>query len=232
MNISPARIVCALFFAASAATLQAQATYPIAAYMPNQLGDSLQFQSIVPGAEGPLLVAWPDTVEFRKQLVLERTESAGSRRLERIDAEGWQIWLIGMGRGREMIFDKPMLLLPAVVEHGAVYKASSPFSLFLDGRRQGGGVQHFEIKVEGHDSSGTPLQNFGDCLLIVTTAIRQDPDGLRRGYEIREWYAKGFGLVKMAGEAFTLDAKGARTRIVKAAALLEKAKIGGVGFKW
>lgn len=234
MNMFQARVIAAVFVFLPAGTvlLQAQDTYRIAEYMPNQLGDSLQFQNIVPGAKDPILIAWPDTVAFRKQLVLKRTESTGSHRLETIDVEGWKIWLIGMGQGREMIFDHPLILLPAVVEHGAAYKASAPFSVFSAGRKQGSGALHYEIQVEGNDSSSTPLQNFADCLVLSTLAIRSDPDGVRRGYEIKEWYAKGFGLVKMAGEAFTLDAKGGRSRVVKAAGVLEKAMIGGQGHKW
>ncbi len=233
MNTFALRLVSFILILVPTAWLTAQTRYPLSDYMPNQAGDSLRFENITPNAKDPILIAWPDTMEFRKQRVLKRTESTGSYRLEVVDpAEGWKLFLIGLHDGREMIFDKPLLLLPQQVEHGAVYKASSPFSVFASGRKQGSGVQHYEIKVEGNDSSRTPLRNFDDCLVLTTVAIRTDPDGVRRGYEIKEWYARGFGLIKMAGEAFTLDAKGARTRIVKAAGMLEKAKIGGESYKW
>lgn len=214
-------------------SLSAQAKYSIAEYMPIQAGDSLVFQNLTPNAKDPILIAWPDTVSFRKQRVLKRIESTGSHRFETIDAvQGWQLYLIGMPNKQEIIFEKPMLLLPAEVEHGKTYTASSPFSLFADGRKYGSGVQQFEIRVDGHDTSRTPLQNFADCLVLTTISIRTDAGGIRRGYELKEWYARGFGLVKMAGEAFALDSKGARTRIVKAAGMLEKAKVAGEGHKW
>ncbi len=233
MHITPERVLISLFLLACTAWLPAQTRYSLAEYMPNRAGDSLIFENIVPGATAPILISWPDMVEFRKQSVLKRTESTGGYRLETMDpADGWKLFLTGFSNGKEMIYDKPLLLLPPLLEHGAVYKSSSPFSVFSAGRREGSGVQHYEIKVEGNDSSRTPLRNFDDCIVLVTLATRTDPDGVRRGYEIKEWYARGFGLVKMAGEAFALDAKGARTRIVKAAGMLEKARIGGEGYKW
>jgi hypothetical protein len=225
--------ISVLFVLAGCFSLSAQAKYRLVEFMPAQAGDSLVFQNLTPNAKEPILVAWPQTVEFRKQPVLKRTESTGSHRFETVDAEqGWQLYLIGMPNKQDIIFEKPLLLLPAEVEHGKTYKTSSPFSLFSDGRKYGSGIQQFEIRVDGHDTSRTPLQNFAECLVINTISIRTDADGVRRGYELKEWYARGFGLVKMAGEAFVLDSKGARTRIVKAAGMLEKAMIAGEGHKW
>lgn len=231
---SSCKFCIALFLMlAGCLSLSAQAKYQIVEFMPAQPGDSLVFQNLTPNAKEPILIAWPDTASFRKQRVLKRIESTGSHRFETIDAvQGWQLYLIGMPNKQEIIFEKPMLLLPAEVEHGKTYKASSPFSLFSDGRKYGSGVQQFEIRVDGHDTSRTPLQNFADCLVLTTISTRTDADGARRGYELKEWYARGFGLVKMAGEAFVLDSKGVRTRIVKAAGMLEKAKVAGEGHKW
>ncbi|HRJ15830.1 MAG TPA: hypothetical protein PLI34_12625 [Saprospiraceae bacterium] len=232
MNIFIRCFFCIAFGLLTTAA-QAQAKYRLADYMPNHAGDSLLFQNLNPAVKEPILIAWPDTATFKGQTVLERTESTGGRRLELLDpAEGWKLFLVGFQKGTDMIFEKPLLLLPAEVEHGAVYRSSSPFSVFSSGRKLGAGIQNYEIKVQGHDTSRTPLRNFGECLVIITTSTRTDTDGVRRGYEIKEWYARDFGLVKMAGEAFTLDAKGARTRVVKAAGMLEKAKVAGESYKW
>lgn len=232
MNVFTRWFFCAAI-GLSAITVHAQAKYRLSDYMPNHAGDSLLFQNLHPAAKEPILIAWPDTATFKGQIVLERTESTGGRRLEWLDpSEGWKLFLIGLQKNTDMIFEKPLLLLPAEVEHGAVYRSSSPFSVYVAGRKAGAGMQQYEIKVEGHDTSRTPLRNFGECLVLITTANRTDADGVRRGYEIKEWYARDFGLVKMAGEAYTLDAKGARTRVVKAAGMLEKAKINGESYKW
>ncbi len=213
--------------------LAAQGKYPVADYLPNHLGDSLRFQIIAPEAGGHFIVAWPDTQVFRKQTVLKRTESTGAWRLETIAPDkGWQWYALSLQRGREMVFETPLLVLPAEAEHGATYRQAANFTVYAGGRKQGGGALTVEVKVEGKDSSRTPLRNFDDCLVIITTLIHTDPDGIRRGYEAKEWYARHFGLVKMAGESFALDSRGNRLRAQKSAIMLEKAKIGGELYRW
>ena len=147
MNIFIRCFFC-IAFGFLAISAQAQTKYRLADYMPNHAGDSLLFQNLNPAIKEPILIAWPDTATFKGQTVLERTESTGGRRLELLDpAEGWKLFLIGFQKNTDMIFEKPLLLLPAEVEHGAVYRSSSPFSVFSSGRKLGAGIQNYEIKV-------------------------------------------------------------------------------------
>jgi hypothetical protein len=211
----------------------AQTNYVLADYMPNRVGDSLVFDYFSGGIADSLLVAWPDTQLFKRQLAWKRKESTGAFRLETLDEQqGWQVFLIAPSTRRQFVFDSPAQLLPPAVQHGEVYTSEATFTTLDDGRKQGTGRFQFRVTVQGHDSSKTPLRNFGDCLVISTLATRTDSDGRKSGYELKEWYARNFGLVKMAGEAFNIDAKGNRTNIVKAAATIRKAKIGGVSYKW
>ncbi len=232
-TITPRQVHWLFLFCILTSVVVAQGKYPIADYLPNQLGDSLRFQTVAPEAGGHVMVAWPDTQVFRKQTVLKCTESTGAWRLETVTPDkGWQWYVLSLQRGQEMVFDMPLLVLPAEVEHGATYRQAATFAVYAGGRKQGGGALTIEVKVEGKDSSRTPLRNFDDCLVIVTTLTRTDPDGIRRGAETKAWYARHFGLVKMATESFALDARGNRLRTQKSAIMLEKAKIGGERYRW
>jgi len=229
----PAYLVFGLWLLSVGIPLVAQTKYNLLEYIPNQLGDSLVFDNFAGGTAQTLAVAWPDTQLFKKQITLKRTESSGAFRLETIDAQrGWQIYLLAPSSRREFLFENPLQLLPPLVEHGASYTGETTYAHIVDGRKQGSGKIRFVVTVQGHDSSKTPLQSFGDCLVISTLVERTDPDGRRSGYELKEWYARNFGLVKMAGDAFNLDAKNTRTQIVKAAAMVKKAKINGIAYKW
>lgn len=234
MRLNPIYGLCAMaWMAFFSAPVFAQAGYTLHDYMPNSVGDSLVFDYFSGGAADSLLVAWPDTQLFKRQIVWKRTESTGAFRLETIHEQtGWQVFLIAPSTRRQFVFDSPAQLLPPAVQHGEVYTSEAAFTALDDGRKQGTGRFQFQVTVQGHDSSKTPLRNFGDCLVISTLATRTNPDGRKSGYELKEWYARNFGLVKMAGEAFNLDAKGNRTQIVKAAATIQKAKVRGVSYKW
>jgi hypothetical protein len=213
--------------------LPAQIVYNICDYLPNGVGDTLVFQHISPNASDSIDVTWPSKHLFRGDSVTLRVESTGGRRLETIDNQaGWRIYMIGFPNRIEHFFNEALTILPPTVKHGETYQSAVEFSLINDGRKQGTGKQEYTIKVEGNDSSSTPFRNFGDCLVLNTLSIQTLPDGTKRGYQLKEWYARDVGLVKMAGEAFQLDSKNNRTRVFKTAGILIKGKVGEASYNW
>ena len=213
--------------------VQAQLTYNILDYIPNGVGDSLVYEQMSSLTPDSLLVAWPSLRALRKDSVLYRIESTGGRRYETLDDTlGWKIYMIGLPNAGDLVLQNGLGILPPVVKHGETYRSSAPFTVIRDGKKQGSGTLEYAITVEGNDSSQTPFRNFGDCLVLNTLSVRTDPDGIRRGYQLKEWYARGLGLVKMAGEAFTLDHRQQRVRVIKAAGILVKGKVGGVSYHW
>lgn len=213
--------------------LPAQIVYNICDYLPNGIGDTLVFQHISANANDSLYVTWPSVHLFRGDSVLLRVESTGGRRFETIDNQaGWRIYMTGFPNRIEHIFNEALTILPAKVRHGETYQSAVEFSLSYDGRKQGTGKQEYAITVEGNDSSSTPFRNFGDCLVLNTLSIQTAPDGTKRGYQLKEWYARDVGLVKMAGEAFHLDGKNNRTRVTKAAGILIKGRVGVTSYNW
>jgi hypothetical protein len=213
------------------AILPAQIVYNICDYLPNGVGDTLVFQHVSTGDS--IYVSWPSKQLFRGDSVNLRLESTGGRLFETIDYQaGWRIYMTGYPNRIEHIFNEALTILPPTVRHGETYQSAVEFSLINDGRKQGTGKQEYTIKVEGNDSSSTPFRNFGDCLVLNTLSIQTLPDGTKRGYQLKAWYARDVGLVKMAGETFQLDGKNNRTRVIKAAGILIKGRVGETSYNW
>lgn len=207
--------------------LQAQPAYRIADYMPIRLGDSLQLQNILGENLPPLVATYSDTLRFKGQLAFKRKENAQFR-IEQMDGTGLKLYAMGLGNGKEIVFDQPLTLLPASVKQGEVIKLESNYIFLENKQKKGAGRQTFEIKVEGNDSSRTPLQNFADCFVITTTAIRYPTGGTPEGYTVKEWFARDVGLVKSAGEVFSINAAGKRLPKGRIALMLERAVVNGV----
>jgi hypothetical protein len=211
----------------SAVAMYGQPAYRIADYMPMRLGDTLQLQNMLDEKLPPLVATYSDTLHFKGQFAFKRKENAQFR-IEQLDAGGWKLFAVGLGGGKEIIFDQPPTLLPATVKQGVVIKLESNYILLETKQKKGSGRQTFEIKVEGNDSSRTPLQNFADCFVITTTVIRYPAGGTTEGYTVKEWYARDIGLIKSAGEVFTVNAAGKRLPKGRVALMLERAVVNGV----
>lgn len=202
-------------------------TFKLADYLPLRIGDSLQLQNMLGDKLPPLVIAYPDTIRFRGMPVVRRVENGGKQTLERLDAKGWQWFTMGLDKNKELILESPITILPASVEQGENHVWETSYTLLENKQKRGGGKIRIDIKVEGNDSSRTPLQNFADCLVFTTTVTRTPTGSLAEGYTLKEWYARDIGLIKAAGEVFALTSSGKRQSKGRIALMLERAVIKG-----
>jgi|APTNR8051073442_1049403.scaffolds.fasta_scaffold01021_6 hypothetical protein len=199
-------------------------------YFPNQLGDSLQFANALGDKLPPYILAWSQQEAFKGDTLVVRSESTGDSRLEEyLPGKGLAVFKIALKEGQEVLLERPIILIPDSVRQWQTYKDAVPYSLVEKGVKKGTGTQRFEVKVEGGDSAKTSLFNFSECLVIHTTSERKDGNtGTVRGYKLKEWYAKGIGLVKVVGEHYWLNPQGKPVKPpVKIAAILERALVNG-----
>jgi len=223
-------ILTAFFFAISLASAFGQQAFAVKDYFPNQVGDSLQLLNALGEKLPPLIIAWPKLEGFKGDTLAKRTESGGEARLERYAfGKGLSIFKMETREGLDVLLQRPLVLLPDTVLRWQTYTDATPYVLSEKGVKRGSGTQSFEVKVDGGDSAKTPLFNFSDCLVIHTTAERKDASsGSVRGYKLKEWYAKGIGLVKVVGESYWLNPQGKHVKPpVKIAAMLERALVNG-----
>lgn len=204
----------------------AQSRFLLADYLPNRAGDTLQLRYALPAAKSdePMLF----TFEAAPEGMLKQLLNGNSFQLWSIDSlHGWAIHQMGEAEGFAHVLEKPLLLAPAVVEQGGEYSGQSAYTTFEKGRRTGSGLLTAVVRVHGHDSSSSHLRNFGDCLVITTTFEHRRPGGVVIGQELKQWLARGVGVVKIAGTRYRKNESGQLRSSEKLAALLEKAFVGG-----
>lgn len=223
-------ILLTLFlFSAIAASGQQQA-FAVKDYLPNRLGDSLRLANALGPKLSPYAISWPRKEVFKSDTLLVRMENIGESRLEKyIPGKGFCIFKMSLKEGQEVILERPVVLMPDSVYQWKSYKDAAPYSIVEEGVKKGSGTQTFQVQVEGADSAKTPLFNFSECLVIHTTCERKDGvTGSTRGYKLKEWYAKGVGLVKVVGEYYWLNPQGKPVKAPgKIAAMLEWALVDG-----
>lgn len=199
-------------------------------YFPNQLGDSLQFANALGEKLPPYILAWATQEAFKGDTLTVRSENTGDSRLEEyLPGKGLAVFKIMLKEGQELLLERPVILIPDSVRQWQTYKDAVPYTLVEKGVKKGSGIQSFEVKVEGGDSAKTPYFNFSECLVIHTTSERKDgTTGTIRGYKLKEWYAKGIGLVKVVGEHYWKNSQGKPVKApVKMAAILDRALVNG-----
>lgn len=205
----------------------AQLTFQLSEYRSALPGDTLQLKNMLGDQLEPLVMVY-DTVRFRGLLVTRRLDNQTVQRIEQFGPKGWQLNTLGIGAGKELIFDTPLLLMPATVKQGEVFEQKVAYTLIEQKQKKGAGTLSYSVKIEGNDSSRTPLQNFADCLVTTTTIIRQATgSNTKEGYTVKEWYARGIGLIKSAGEVFSIDAAGKQQIKGRVALMLERAVVNG-----
>jgi uncharacterized protein (DUF1330 family) len=199
----------------------------IADYLPSHVSDRWQYQNMTKDGMPIIVVGVPDETTFGGVPVHRRTENNGDHRYQTIDANGVRVHHLYFIGGRTIEYPSPMTLAPGVVEVGGTYRARGPYI-----SKQGGGVvergeQTYETFVEGFGDTTSPLGTWKDCLITVTKALRVDESGGQKGYELREWNAKGVGGVRIEGEIYWLDKAGKKTRSFRVGGLLEGARVAG-----
>ncbi len=223
-------IISSFLFLTIACAGFGQQAFSTREYFPNQLGDSLQFANALGEKLPPYVLAWPKKEAFKSDTLLQRTESTGESRLEAyLPGKGLAVYKMDLKEGQEIILERPVILIPDTVRQWQTYKDAAPYAIAENGVKKGSGMFSFEVKVEGADSAKTPLFNFSECLVIHTVAERKDGvTGSVRGYKLKEWYAKGAGLVKVVGEAYWLNPQGKPVKApARIAAMLERALVDG-----
>jgi hypothetical protein len=202
----------------------AQKTFKLKAYIPNDIAFEWQFKNNVKDGMSPIVVKNAESSRFGDLPTTKRTENNGDYRLQQITKRGLEVYLLYFVGNRFIEYEKPVLLMPEKLKIGEVYKSETPYKTTVNGELKERGTQTYEVKVEQSEDAKTVLQTFTKCLVIRTIALRIDESGSQKGYELKEWYAKGIGTVKVVGKLFWKNKQGETTRIFQVDAELEKFK--------
>lgn len=200
----------------------AQKTFKVIDYMPQKVGMEWQFRNNVKDGLSPIIVKNAEMSLFGNIKTIKRTENNGDYRLQTITNRGLEVYQLYFIGNRFIEYEKPVLLIPEKVIIGELYKSDSRYKTTVNKELKETGIQTYEVKPERIEDVKTPLRRFRKCLVFRTIALRIDESGLQKGYELEEWYAKGFGAVKVVGTLFWKNAKGDITRTFRVDAEIEK----------
>lgn len=208
-------ILVLLLFSAFGST--AQKSFRIKDYMPQDVGLTWQFRNYVRDGLSPIVLKNSQIVDGK----LRRDENNGDYRLQKLTEKGLEVYQLYFVGERVIDYEQTILLIPAKVKVGEIYKSESRYTTRVKGQITERGKQTYEVKLEKTEDAETPFRRFKNCLVFRTIALRIDESGTQKGYEIEEWYAKGFGTVKVIGTLFWKNAKGETTRTFQINAELE-----------
>jgi ketosteroid isomerase-like protein len=201
----------------------AQTSYRLPDYMPSHVGDAWQYKNFSKDGLSPIINKVSAARTFRGRHVMQRDENNGDYRLQSWEqGKGLFIHHLYFIGDRTIDYEAPVLLMPAQMRLGASHKSAVKYSYAVKGEVKERGVQTYEVTLEKIDHAVTPLQSYNDCLVLRTVALRRDESGSQKGYDLREWYARGVGAVKVVGELYWKNAAGATTRVFKIDAALEQ----------
>jgi hypothetical protein len=141
----------------------------------------------------------------------------GSDRRRRIESfhpeDGLRVHRLGLGRSGELVYETPLVILPAMMEPGAIHSSESRFSRkgsFLAGP----GLHSVEAELLAVEDLELGSDVHPDCLRIRRRETRTEFDGSQEIYQATEWYARKIGLVKVSGERLEKDGHGETLSIV------------------
>ena len=128
---------------------------------------------------------------------------------ERFDPEeGWLVQSVTIDERSAIVYERPVVVLPAAITVGEIHKSQRRFVLRVDGEKREVGSHYFTAELLGTAA----LPGYADCLKIRRSSLRVDYSGQQIGYDVTEWYARGVGVVWTEGERFWRDADGQLTR--------------------
>lgn len=203
----------------------AQQQFKTKDYVLNRIGDEWQYKNLAPDGLSPIITKIEAGDAARNSSFVKRTENNGDYRLQKLDKTGLWIYELYFKGNRFIKYEKPVLLMPAKFVLSKTYRSAIAYQTLLNNQLQDRGQQIYEVTAEKLEAVKVPLGYYKDCLVIRTVALRTDATGSQKGYEIREWHARGVGAVKITGELFWKNAKGEIIRTFKIDAELEKATI-------
>lgn len=138
-----------------------------------------------------------------------RMASDRRRRIESFDAEeGLLVHRMGLGRSGELVYERPLSILPAKMEPGKIHSSQRRFARMNGGTPQDVGAHYAEAELLGIEDLSIADEVLSECLRIRRHETRMDFSGGQEVYDATEWYAKGIGLVKVVGERVTKDDQG------------------------
>jgi hypothetical protein len=130
-----------------------------------------------------------------------RMGSDRRRRVESFDAEeGFRVHRLVLGRAGEIVYERPLVLLPAKMISGEVHSSQRRFARMAGGSKQDVGAHYAEAELLGAEAVTIGSEVFSDCIRIRRHETRMDFSGGQEVYDATEWYARGVGLVKVQGE--------------------------------
>ena len=200
-------IVC---LAASLTAAQSQEPVPLesAAYFPDAEDDSWLY-SVPAGADD-------ETTEQRTLHASEALEgdrlridgSDGSLRVLQTSARsGWSLVEEATLGGRRLVFEEPLLLLPARTETGATHEVEGRYRVLLDEDVVDTGTVRATVSIGALAQVEAPAGTFDDCLqldVLLEFASDEDPETLKASRR-QLWRARGVGLVRELSGASVLD---------------------------
>lgn len=207
--------------------LQAQESISIAEYMTAQAGDTLLFETTVGREIIDSQYFIYSKTNFRNQAVLKRAISDQSFYLEQLTPTGLELYLIHKPDGTALLFDKPLLFIPATIKERQAHRDSTTFTILQNGEKQGTGAILVETNIEGFMTAETPLRNFVNCLIVNTKIIQKGAHGNQEVQEWKVWYAKGIGLVNAIVRTYHLEKTGKASPPQITMYQLQKAYVGG-----
>jgi hypothetical protein len=130
-----------------------------------------------------------------------RMGSDRRRRIESFSAEeGLLVHRLGLGRSGELVYERPLVILPARMKLGEVHSSQRRFARMRGGSKEDVGAHYVEAELLGVEELSISGEVFAECLRIRRHETRMDFSGGQEVYDATEWYAKGIGLVKAQGE--------------------------------
>lgn len=138
-----------------------------------------------------------------------RMGSDRRRRVESYDAEeGYLVHRVVFGRLGELVYERPLSILPPKMNPGEVYSSQRRFARMRGGMKEDVGAHYTEAELLGVEELSIEGEVFGECLRIRRHETRMDFGGGQEVYDATEWYGKGVGLVKVQGERLQKDDQG------------------------
>jgi len=130
-----------------------------------------------------------------------RMGSDRHRRIESFSAEeGLLVHRLGLGRSGELVYERPLVILPARMKPGELHSSQRRFARMRGGSKEDVGAHYVEAELLGIEEISISGEVFAECLRIRRHETRMDFSGGQEVYDATEWYAKGIGLVKAQGE--------------------------------
>ena len=138
-----------------------------------------------------------------------RMGSDRTRRIESFSAEeGLLVHRLGLGRSGELVYERPLVILPARMKPGEVHSSQRRFARMRGGSKEDVGAHYVEAELLGIEEISISGEVFAECLRIRRHETRMDFSGGQEVYDATKWYAKGVGLVKVQGEKLEKDDQG------------------------